>query len=243
MKHRAERVLTVASILLGGASLLGFGAFLWRGSFELLPLGLDGAAVLAWDAAVSAAFFIQHSGMIRTAFRRSLVRVVPLHLHAAVYSIASGIALAAVLVLWQRSSVPVWSVDPPWSLAFRASFVAAILGVVLGFRALRGFDGFGLRPIRDRRRGRTRPSGPLAVNGPYRWVRHPLYTGVLVMIWSCPAVTLDRLLFNLLWTGWMVVGTLLEERDLLREFGDDYRTYRAAVPMLIPWTLRPRWPV
>jgi protein-S-isoprenylcysteine O-methyltransferase Ste14 len=66
-------------------------------------------------------------------------------------------------------------------------------------------------------------------------VRHPLYFCVLVLFWANPDVTADRLLFNLLWTGWIYVGTLFEERDLVLEFGDVYRRYQKMVPMLIPW--------
>jgi protein-S-isoprenylcysteine O-methyltransferase Ste14 len=238
----ALRVLSAMSSVIGGSSLLGLGVFLWIGSFQVVALGLSGGGVLAWDAALSAVFFIQHSGMIRQAFRRQFERVTPPFVHAAVYSIVSGAALLLVLALWQRSDVVIWAVGPPLALALRMGFVAAIIGFVWGIRALRGFDGFGLRPIHDRARGRTRAPEPLTVRGPYRWVRHPLYTCVLLMIWSCPEVTADRLLFNLLWTGWIVVGTILEEKDLVRDFGVDYVRYRSMVPMLIPWTLRPRWP-
>jgi protein-S-isoprenylcysteine O-methyltransferase Ste14 len=74
----------------------------------------------------------------------------------------------------------------------------------------------------------------LVVQGAYRWVRHPLYLVVLLMIWSYPVLTVDRLLFNLLWTIWIVVGAVLEERDLVADFGDDYREYQRKVPMLVP---------
>jgi len=72
------------------------------------------------------------------------------------------------------------------------------------------------------------------VQGAYRWVRHPLYYVVLLMIWSYPVLTVDRLLFNVLWTTWIVIGARLEERDLAAEFGDDYREYQRNVPMLLP---------
>jgi protein-S-isoprenylcysteine O-methyltransferase Ste14 len=229
------------SSVLGGTSLLCLGVFLWVGSFEVFPLGLNGAEVVIWNAALSCLFFVQHSGMIRRGFVRWSGRWIPAELRGAIYSIASGLALLTVLGLWQRSPVVVWSVDPPWSWLLRAGFVAAILLFVVGIRTLGGFDGFGLRPIRDRHRGRTRTADPLTVQGPYRWVRHPLYTGVLVMIWTCPIVAADRLVFNLLWSAWIVAGSFLEENDLIREFGDDYLRYRSEVPMLIPWHRDRRW--
>ncbi len=62
---------------------------------------------------------------------------------------------------------------------------------------------------------------------------------MIVMIWSCPDLTGDRLLFNLLWTGWIVIGSYFEEMDLIVEFGDAYREYQKKVPMLVPL---PKWP-
>jgi protein-S-isoprenylcysteine O-methyltransferase Ste14 len=81
------------------------------------------------------------------------------------------------------------------------------------------------------------------VSGPYRWVRHPFYFLVLVMLWASPVVSGDRLLLNALFTIWIVLGTRWEERDLIVQYGDAYRRYQAEVPMLMPWRLpaaRPR---
>jgi protein-S-isoprenylcysteine O-methyltransferase Ste14 len=44
-----------------------------------------------------------------------------------------------------------------------------------------------------------------------------------------------HLLFAVMWTAWIYIGALLEERDLIAEFGDRYRQYRRQVPILIPW--------
>jgi protein-S-isoprenylcysteine O-methyltransferase Ste14 len=77
------------------------------------------------------------------------------------------------------------------------------------------------------------------VRGPYRWVRHPLYLFMILMIWSCPDLTSDRLLFNGLWTVWIAIGSIFEERDLVSEFGNAYREYQRKVPMLIPRHFHP----
>lgn len=57
----------------------------------------------------------------------------------------------------------------------------------------------------------------------------------LLPFWSYPALQADRLLINLLWTVWIIIGAFLEERDLFAEFGETYREYQRQVPMLIPW--------
>jgi protein-S-isoprenylcysteine O-methyltransferase Ste14 len=42
------------------------------------------------------------------------------------------------------------------------------------------------------------------------------------------------LLLNVLFTGWILLGASLEERDLLADFGDGYANYRESVPMFVP---------
>ena len=77
----------------------------------------------------------------------------------------------------------------------------------------------------------------MAIRGPYRYVRHPLYFFVLLAIWSVPLLTTDILLSNILFTAWIIVSTRWEERDLVVQFGDAYRRYQADIPMLFPLSL------
>jgi protein-S-isoprenylcysteine O-methyltransferase Ste14 len=57
------------------------------------------------------------------------------------------------------------------------------------------------------------------------------------MIWSYPEMTTDRLMFAVAWTIWVTLGTILEEKDLVRELGKEYVEYQANVPMLIPYKI------
>jgi protein-S-isoprenylcysteine O-methyltransferase Ste14 len=117
----------------------------------------------------------------------------------------------------------------------RLVFAFGILLMLWGVRSLGALDTFGTGSLIAHMKGRQPGTLPFSVRGPYRWVRHPLYLFVLLFIWSSPDVTLDRLLFNISWTVWVVIGTLLEERDLVEEFGDTYREYQKMVPMLMPF--------
>jgi protein-S-isoprenylcysteine O-methyltransferase Ste14 len=234
-------IVIFLTYMLGSCSLVMFAAFCYVGSFHLVRLGLNEAGVLFFDFCLSMFFFLQHSGMIRKPFRRYLSRFVPEVYISAIYAISSGIVLFAVIVFWQETSNTIATAKGALRLLLRAIFAASIAGFYWGTTALGFFDAFGIRAILNHLRGRKPKETLLIIRGPYRFVRHPLYLFVLVMIWSSPDLTMDRLLFNVLWTAWIYIGALLEERDLVAGFGEAYRQYRQKVPMLIPWRINPSW--
>ncbi len=225
--------------ILSGVSLLVFVIFLFVGSLNLLNMHLNESGLLIFDAGLSLLFFIQHSGMIRKPFRRWLAGYVPEEYGGAIYAIASGVVLLVVTLLWQRSTQTIMTPSGLFHWSLRAVFFLCLLGFYWGAKALRFFDPLGLKPIFNRLRDKNPKPMPIAVAGPYHWVRHPLYLFMILMIWACPDLTTDRLLFNFIWTAWIVVGSYFEEIDLIAEFGDDYREYQKRVPMLIPLL---KWP-
>jgi protein-S-isoprenylcysteine O-methyltransferase Ste14 len=229
----ADYILVLLSAGLGGISLLAFTMFLFNGSFNLVDLGLDDPLLLAWNLFLSLLFFFQHSLMIRKSFQRRFH--IPQRYAGAVYSVSSSIPLLLVVLFWQESDTPLLVIQGPLRWALRGIFVLSILLMLWGVRSLGGLDTFGTGSLLAHMKGRESGTLPFSIRGPYRWVRHPLYSVVLLLVWSSPDVTLDRLWFNLTWTVWMVIGTVLEERDLVEEFGDAYREYQKMVPMLVPF--------
>lgn len=229
----------VLSILLGGGSLLLFALFLVIGPVSVASVGVSEQGILLWNAFLSVLFFLQHSVMVRLPFQTRLASVVGRHYHPSIYAIASGIVLSAVVLLWQPSQTVIFQAEGLLRTAARGVSALAVLGFIWGVRSLSGFDSFGLIALKVHLRGRPLRPPDFVLRGPYRWVRHPLYFFVTLLIWSNPDVTADRLLFNILWTLWIVIGSFLEERDLLAAFGERYSRYQKTVPMLIPWRFPP----
>jgi protein-S-isoprenylcysteine O-methyltransferase Ste14 len=75
----------------------------------------------------------------------------------------------------------------------------------------------------------------LVTDGLYRYVRHPLYTAGLVILWLLPRLTWNLLALNIGLTAYIAAGAHFEERKLLAEFGDAYAKYQDRTPMLLPW--------
>jgi methanethiol S-methyltransferase len=193
--------------------------------------------ILLWDTFLSLFFFAQHSITVRKFFRQRVKMIFSPHYDGAIYAITSGIALTIVVLFWQRSQVSLLNLQGILRLFVSIFNLIGVFLFILGASMLRPFDPLGIGPIRAHLREIIYKQGLFIIRGPYRWVRHPLYACILVMFWANSDLTTDQFLFNVLWSGWIVVATFLEERDLTREFGDVYLQYKKTVPMLVPWKL------
>jgi len=78
----------------------------------------------------------------------------------------------------------------------------------------------------------------LVVTGPYRWVRHPMYSAALVFLWAQPHWTANGLAFAVGASLYLWLGSLLEERRLRACYGEAYRTYERRTPRFLPFAGR-----
>lgn len=118
----------------------------------------------------------------------------------------------------------------PWSVLAVLGQLVGVALLVWGVLVTDVWHFIGLRQALGQPTGEEK----LVITGPYRLVRHPLYTGGLLFIWFSPLMTRNVLIFNLLLTLYLYVGARFEERKLLRTFGEAYAAYRKRVPMLLP---------
>jgi protein-S-isoprenylcysteine O-methyltransferase Ste14 len=119
----------------------------------------------------------------------------------------------------------------PWVLLTTAIQGLAILGLIVGLLQTGAWSFFGLQQLYQPQDVTTQK---LVIQGMYRWVRHPLYTTGLILIWLTPVMTVNLLTLIFSLTLYLVIGAHIEERKLVLEFGETYREYQDRTPMLIP---------
>lgn len=97
---------------------------------------------------------------------------------------------------------------------------------ILSFFGIRQIFNFGKKDDTSREINKT---GLLGI------VRHPMYFALIIYLW-CQTFRIADIVVNTVLTIYIIIGTLLEEKKLVLEYGDSYIKYQKEVPMLIPFT-------
>jgi protein-S-isoprenylcysteine O-methyltransferase Ste14 len=143
--------------------------------------------------------------------------------------------MIALFAFWQPLPNAVLTLAHPTARA--VAYGVCVLGTALILYStflIDHFDLFGLRQVWLALRGKVYTHRPFRTPSLYRWVRHPLYVGWMLFFWATPDLTEGHLLMAVGTTAYMLVAIVFEERDLLQQFGADYRAWRARTPMFIP---------
>lgn len=198
-----------------------------------LPCGL--AETLLVDLGLLALFAVQHTIMARPAFKRRWTRIVHPSMERACFVLATVACLALMFWQWRPLPALVWSVElPALRAVLWAVFGLGVAIILLASFLIGHFELFGLAQVWQHWRGQEDVVPAFHEPWLYRWTRHPIMLGMIMMLWSVPTMTQGQLLFAGVATAYIFVGVkVFEERDL-RAAHPEYAAYARRVPMLFP---------
>ncbi len=229
---------SLTAVVIAGFGLLAFGMLMVD---FLFPETIRSWSIFRGDMDLNLAlllvFGFQHSIMARRPVKALLGKLIPKELVLPTYVMWSGFTLFVLSALWVPLSPPLYDLwGTPWGYLTLVPWVAGLL--ITGIAALQmgGAELIGLNAVKAIWTGQEQEPIQFAAPGLYQYVRHPLYLGMLLMFWSTPTMTHDHLFFSEVMTAYILIGTYFEERDLVHRFGDEYREYKARVPMLLPFS-------
>lgn len=157
------------------------------------------------------------------------MRRIPPPLARVTYVHMANAALFTLILFWQPIPAVVWEVDSDvardlmWSL-FAAGWIILFLGAwSFGMRDL-----LGIQQVKAWSDGRVHEQR-LKTGLLYRWLRHPMYVGVLLGVWATPRMSFGHLLLALTLGGYVLIAMRFEERDLAQRFGASYERWRASI--------------
>ena len=208
----------------------------------IVPKSIDTGEVspfpeaLIINLALMSLFAIQHSVMARKQFKEWWTQYVPKPIERSTYVLFASLALLLLFWQWRPMPAVVWHIENH-QLAMTVTGLSVVgwLIVLTSTYLINHFELFGLHQVANNLAGREMPAPIFRTPLYYKFVRHPIYLGFIIAFWAAPTMTVGHLLFAAVTTAYIIVGILLEERDLVDLFGDDYRRYRNQVSMLVPW--------
>lgn len=200
--------------------------------------------------AAATAFAVLHSLLAAHPVKRLARRLLGVRLDRGLYRLGYIVqatwTTAAFLRWFQRlPDRDVYRVRPPWSWLLRLAQIAALATVLAAVRVV-GFSRFlGLSQTIFLLRGRMPPPTPeaqgpapgldgLDVRGPFRLTRHPDNLPIIVLLWSFPRMTANRIALAAIATIHAILGSLHEDFRLRAAYGAAHARYARDVPFLLP---------
>ncbi len=188
-----------------------------------------GHQALLVDLGLTLQFAVSHSWLLLPSVRKRIAERIPSAFFGTLFCSATCASLLLTIGHWQTSSIVLLDLAGTSRAIVEWAFIAT-WGVLLYSLSLSGLGSqTGLTTWWAWVRQQPLPKRDFNPRGLYQFFRHPIYASFLGLLWITPTITLDRLLLNIVWTGYIFVGSTLKDRRLEHFIGDRYLAYETKV--------------
>lgn len=189
-------------------------------------------------AVLVTAWCFLHSAMISISVTEYLKRTLGLKFryYRLFYNVVSVITLIPVVLFsYSVRTQPIFSWDGYLRIVQVLLLGTAVLLFYLGARHYDARQLLGIKQIREGTSNKAiTESGKLDTSGVLGMIRHPWYAAGIFLLWA-GQLDISALIVNVILTSYLIIGAFLEEKKLVREFGEGYRAYQARVSMFLPY--------
>jgi len=220
-------VIGLISIIAVLSGLIPYG-FLWNErTIPINPIG--------WNISLVAGWGVIHSIMARPRFKAALTMVIAESAERATYVLVAGLTSIILTGYWMTVPGQIWHIGPSWAAYLLLGvFWFGWAFLLASTFAINHFDLFGLRQVFLNFKNQPRPPLPFVKRAMYKYIRHPIQTGVLIGVWVTPLMSMTQIVLSLGFTAYIFIGLWFEERDLIAEHGESYLNYRQSAGKLFP---------
>jgi len=242
--HIAARIVAWGGAVLFACALLYF-LFAYSVTFGEIVVGDFGPRAIVIDVALFSVFALHHSVFARNRVRAFVRAFVPEQLERSTYVWVASLMLIGVCHSWRMVPGVLWQVSRPWSWAILAVQLWAVWLTLRSAAVIDGLELAGLRQVLTSNSQlptsafaeatADKPAMKFETTGPYGWVRHPIYLGWMLLVFSVGTMTMTRFVFAAVSTSYLLIAIPLEEKTLRANAGAAYEDYIRRVP----WKLIP----
>ena len=190
---------------------------------------------MVWNFGLVAVWGFIHTLMARPRFKAILTKVIPQSAERSTYILVAGLTSIGLIGYWHSVDGVVWNISSmPFIYLLWGVFVFGWVFLLASTFAIDHFDLFGLRQVYLNFKNQPKPPLKFVKRFMYKYIRHPIQTGVLIGVWATPFMSMTQIILSIGFTLYIFIGLWFEERDLIREHGDEYRSYRQTAGKVLP---------
>lgn len=158
------------------------------------------------------------------------------------YNIFSIISLAIIYDLSPQPNKIIYDLQSPFDLIILIPQFGSLIGAFMSFKFFSTKEFLGIDQVKryllnDYSADELDERMSFRIEGPYRYCRHPVYFFSIMFLLFRPAMDLFYITFLVCIILYFWIGSIYEEKKLVKIFGSDYLEYQKYVPAIIPYKL------